>query len=60
MSGKPLLNQKAFEQKHRSVSISNLRRFYDGIMLREQAFDSWLVNDGLNSPNAFNGANMFT
>jgi hypothetical protein len=62
MSVKPLLNQKALEQKHHSVRVKSLRRFYEGMMFREeQAFDWWPVHDNLNYFYSFiNGIDMFT
>jgi hypothetical protein len=44
---KPLLNQKAFEQKQWRISISAFGAFTNGIMLQEQAFDSGPVNMAL-------------
>ena len=36
---KPLLNQKAFEQKQRWISVSTFGAFTNGMMFQKQAFD---------------------
>ena len=51
---KPLLNQKALEQKQRWINVSTFGAFTDGIMFQNQAFDMSPVNDGINSLHSLN------
>jgi len=55
----PLLEQQAFHQDQRGISLVSLSAFADGIVSQEQVFDSGPIHNGIDLFHSFDGPVTF-